>query len=351
MLEQQNNQPYIQIPQTRLEYTAEVEKATAPLFEKVSSVYKEDHWKALAPYVYEINRLKKEKNAVILAHNYMTPDIFHCVGDVVGDSLRLAQVAAQSDADVIVQAGVHFMAETSKILCPDKTVLIPDMKAGCSLAEGITGKDVELLREKYPGVPIITYVNTTAEVKAASDVCCTSGNAVKIAKRMAEEWNTNEILMIPDQYLAAFVASKLPELKVHTYKGQCEVHERFTGEDLRKIRAQDPSVTILAHPECPQDVLQEADYNGSTAQMIDYVVDEQPKKVVLITECSMGDNIAQANPNVEFVRSCNLCPHMKRITLPKILYSLQHMVAEVTVDPDVAVEAKKAVDYMLELSK
>lgn len=347
---QEQSKPYIQVPQERLEFTPEVEKATAPLYEKVKTVYTEDHWKALAPYVHEINRLKKEKNAVILAHNYMTPDIFHCVGDIVGDSLKLAQVAAESDADIIVQAGVHFMAETSKILCPEKTVLIPDMKAGCSLAEGITAADVQLLREKYPGLPIITYVNTSAEVKAASDVCCTSGNAVKVVTQMAEKWGVDEVLMIPDQYLAAYVATQLPDIKVHTYKGQCEVHERFTGEDLRKIRERDPKVTILAHPECPQDVLEEADYTGSTAQMINYVFDEQPAKVVLITECSMGDNIAQANPDVEFVRSCHLCPHMKRITLPKILYSLQHMVEEIHVDEIVARKAKEAVDLMLELS-
>ncbi len=334
----------------RLEYTDEIGAATAPLYDKVSDQYKEDHWKALAPYVYEINKLKKEKNAVILAHNYMTPDIFHCVGDILGDSLRLAQEAAKTEADIIVQAGVHFMAETSKILCPEKTVLIPDVKAGCSLAEGITAADVQLLREQYPSVPIITYVNTTAEVKAASDVCCTSGNAVKIANAVAKEWGVSEVLMIPDQYLAAYVATQCPDLKVHTYKGQCEVHERFTGDDLRKIRTQDPKVTILAHPECPQDVLEEADYAGSTAQMIDYVTDEQPAKVVLITECSMGDNISKANPNVEFVRSCHLCPHMKRITLPKILHSLQTLETEITVDPAVAAKAKEAVDHMLRLS-
>jgi quinolinate synthase len=331
----------------RLEYTDEVAKATAPLYRHVSSMYREDHWKALAPYVFEINRLKKEKNAVILAHNYMTPDIFHCVGDILGDSLKLAQEAAKTDADIIVQAGVHFMAETSKILCPEKTVLIPDMKAGCSLAESITGADVRLLREKYPGVPIVTYVNTSAEVKAESDVCCTSGNAVKIVEAL----NVPEVLMIPDQYLAAYVAGRLPHVKVRTWKGQCEVHERFTGADLKKIRAQDPKVTIIAHPECPPDVLAEADYTGSTAQMIDYVVAKQPPKVVLITECSMGDNISQANPNVEFVRACHMCPHMKRITLPKILHSLQHMEHRVEVDPVISAKAKKAVDAMLELSK
>jgi quinolinate synthase len=334
----------------RLKYTDEIGAATAHLYDRVSDQYQEDHWKALAPYVYEINRLKKEKNAVILAHNYMTPDIFHCVGDIVGDSLKLAQEAAKSDADIIVQAGVHFMAETSKILCSDKIVLIPDVKAGCSLAEGINAADVALLREKYPGLPVITYVNTTAEVKAASDICCTSGNAVKIVEKIAKEWGVSEVLMIPDQYLAAYVATQIPDIKVHTYKGECEVHERFTGDDLRKVREKDPGVTILAHPECPQDVLEEADYAGSTAQMIDYVTDRQPAKVVLITECSMGDNIAKANPNVDFVRSCHLCPHMKRITLPKILHSLQTLETQVEVDPAVAKKAKEAVDYMLRLS-
>lgn len=341
-----NQEPFVQKMPVRLDFTPEVEKATAPLYEKVASIYNADHWRALAPYVFEINRLKEEKNAVILAHNYMTPDIFHCVGDIVGDSLRLAQVAAETDAEIIVQAGVHFMAETSKIISPEKTVLIPDMSAGCSLAESITPADVMLLREKYPGVPIVTYVNTSAEVKAVSDVCCTSGNAVKVVEGLG----VPEVLMIPDEYLAQYVATQT-NVKIHTWKGHCEVHERFTPEDIARFRKQDPNIVVLAHPECPPEVIEASDYAGSTAQMVDYVETKRPARVVLITECSMSDNIAAANPDMQLVRPCQLCPHMKRITLPKILHSLQTMEHEVIVDLDIAAKARKAVDRMLELSK
>ena len=328
-----------------LQYTPDVEAATAPIYDKLSDQYEESHWKTLAPIIHEINRLKKEKNAVILAHNYMTPDIFYGVADIVGDSLALAREAAKTDADMIIQCGVHFMAETSKILCMDKKVIIPDMKAGCSLAEGITAADVALLRERYPGVPIITYVNTSAEVKAVSDVCCTSGNAVKIVEAMPGD----EVLCIPDQYLAKYVQTKTDK-KVHTFAGSCEVHERFTPEDIKNFRARYEGVQVLAHPECPPEVLAEADYTGSTAQMINYVSDQKPARVVLITECSMSDNVAAAHPDLEFVRPCQLCPHMKRITLPKILKALQDEGPEIQVDPDVASKARIAVDKMLELS-
>lgn len=328
-----------------LAYTQEVAEATAPIYDILSDQYEEKAWHSLAPYIYEINRLKKEKNAVILAHNYMTPDIFHGVADIVGDSLALAREAAKTEADIIVQCGVHFMAETSKILCMDKKVLIPDLKAGCSLAEGITAADIKLLREKYPGVPIITYVNTSAEVKAESDICCTSGNAVKIVNAM----DADEVLMIPDRYLAAYTQTKTKK-KVHTYQGSCIVHERFTPEDIRNFRIKYPGVTVLAHPECPPEVLAEADYTGSTQQMIDYVEGEKPSRVVLITECSMSDNVAAAHPEMELIRPCQLCPHMKRITLPKILSALQTEEPEILVDPEIAVRARVAVDKMLELS-
>lgn len=331
---------------TPLAYTDEVARATAPIYEKLKDQYREDYWKSLAPMIYEINRLKAEKNAVILAHNYQTPDIFYGIADIVGDSLKLAQEAAKTDADIIVQCGVHFMAETSKILCPEKTVIIPDMKAGCSLAESITAADVRLLREKYPNVPIVTYVNTSAEVKAESDICCTSGNAVKIIEAL----DADEILMIPDEYLAQYVQTKTKK-KILTWKGHCEVHERFTPADIEKFRAQYPGVVVLAHPECPPEVIAASDYAGSTAQMVDFVEGKRPEKVVLITECSMSDNIAAANPDVELVRPCQLCPHMKRITLPKILKSLQEMGPTVEVDPEIAARAKKAVDRMLELSR
>lgn len=330
----------------KLEFTPAVAKEAAPLYGKVKRVVSELDWATHAPYILEINRLKKEKGAVILAHNYMTPEIFHCVSDFAGDSLQLAQQAAKTDAQLIVQAGVHFMAETSKILSPDKTVLIPDLRAGCSLASSITAADVRLLREKFPGVPIVTYVNTSAEVKAESDICCTSSNALKIV----ESLESDTVLMIPDQYLARNIA-KQTKKKILTWQGACEVHERFTPQDIIKVRKAYPGAIVLAHPECPPEVCAEADFSGSTKAMTDYVVQKQPKKVVMITECSMGDNISAAHPNVEFVRPCNLCPHMKRISLPKILHALQTMTHEVTVDPVVGARARAAVERMLEASK
>ncbi len=329
----------------QLKYTDEVAKSTAPFYPRIAKFYPEAQWRVLAPYVHEINRLKREKNAVILAHNYMTPDIFHCVADVVGDSLALAREAAKSNADIIVQAGVHFMAETAKILNPNKIVLMPDMKAGCSLAESITAADVRALREKHPGVPIITYVNTSAEVKAESDICCTSGNAVKIVEALG----VPEVLMIPDQYLAAYVASRT-KVKVHTWQGACEVHERFTAADVKKFKVSGSNVVVMAHPECPPDVIDAADFTGSTQQMIQYVEKHKPQKVVMVTECSMSDNVAAAHPDVEFLSGCRMCPHMKRISLPKILHSLQTMTTQIEIDPAIAVRARKAVDKMLELS-
>lgn len=328
-----------------LSYTPEVAEATASVYAMLADQYEEKYWETLAPYIYEINRLKKEKNAVILAHNYMTPDIFHGVADIVGDSLALAREAAKTDADIIVQCGVHFMAETAKTLCMDKKVLIPDLKAGCSLAESITAKDVKLLREKYPNVPIITYVNTSAEVKAESDICCTSGNAIKIVNAM----DNDTVMMIPDQYLAKYVQGHTDK-KVLTWEGSCEVHERFTVEDINNFRERYEGVTVLAHPECPPDVLAEADYTGSTQQMIDYVEGEKPSRVVLITECSMSDNIAAAHPEMELVRPCQMCPHMKRITLPKILKALQTEEPEVTIDPKVAARSLIPIQKMLDLS-
>ncbi|HWA90913.1 MAG TPA: quinolinate synthase NadA [Rhizomicrobium sp.] len=331
-------------------YTPKVAQATAGLYGKVAQVVPEIEWPVFAPYVEAINRLKKEKNAVVLAHNYMTPEIFHCVADFVGDSLALAREAAKTDAKVIVQAGVHFMAETSKILSPDKTVLIPDMRAGCSLAASITGADVRLLKEKYPGLPVVTYVNTSAEVKAESDVCCTSSNAKAVVEDIARERGTDTAIMIPDEYLAQNIA-KQTGVKIITWKGHCEVHERFTAADIRAYRDGNPGVIVLAHPECPPEVIAEADFAGSTAAMIGYVGDKRPKKVVMVTECSMSDNVSVEYPDVEFVRPCNLCPHMKRITLPKILHSLETMTEEVTVDPAIAVRARIAIERMLAVGK
>jgi len=331
---------------TNLAYTEAVAKATAPVWNMLKDQYDETYWQAMAPYIVEINRLKKEKNAVILAHNYMTPDIFHGVGDIMGDSLALAREATKTQADMIIQCGVHFMAETSKILCMDKKVLIPDMGAGCSLAESITAADMKLLREKYPGVPIATYVNTSAAVKAESDVCVTSGNAVKIINAMAED----TILMVPDRYLAAYTQTQTSK-KILTWAGSCMVHERFTPEEIAKYRRQYPGVVVIAHPECPPEVIEASDFAGSTQQMIEYVEKDKPAKVVLITECSMSDNIQAAHPEMQLVRPCQLCPHMKKITLPKILECLQNETGEVFVDPAIAARAKLPIDRMLEMSK
>jgi quinolinate synthase len=328
-----------------LAYTPEVARDTAHLYERVSRVIPPIEWPGFAPYVHAINELKRSRNAVVLAHNYMTPEIFHCVADVVGDSLQLAREASKTDAEIIVQGGVHFMAETSKLLNPHKMVLIPDSRAGCSLAASITGADVRALREAYPGVPVVTYVNTSAEVKAESDICCTSSNAVKVV----ESLGAKRVIMIPDEYLAKWVQTQT-NVEIITWKGHCEVHERFTGDELRAYREADPGVKIIAHPECAPDVLMEADFTGSTSGMIKWVKDHQPSKVLLVTECSMSDNVAVETPNVEFVRPCNLCPHMKRITLPKILESLVFLQEEVAVPEHVAERARMAVERMINLN-
>lgn len=333
---------------TELQYSPEIERETRPIFERVAAIIPAAEWPIHAPYVHAIEQLKRERNAVILAHNYQVPEIFHTVADIVGDSLGLAMEAARTDADVIVLCGVHFMAETAKLVNPEKIVLVPDLRAGCSLAESITGADVRLLRERYPGVPVVTYVNTSAEVKAESDICVTSGNAVRIVNALG----VPRVIFLPDEYLAKYVASQT-EVEIIAWKGHCEVHERFTGAQLRAYRQDDPGLIILAHPECPPDVLHEADYVGSTQGMTDYVGRLDPSRnprVVMITECSMAANVSANYPRIEFVRPCNLCPHMKRNTLPKVLESLQKMQFEVTVDPAIAGRARRAVERMLELS-
>ena len=333
-------------------YTPAVAAETAALYKRVSRVIPAVEWPIFAPYIAEINRLKRERNAVILAHNYQVPEIFHTVADIVGDSLGLALDAAKTDADVIVLCGVHFMAETAKLVNPSKTVLVPDLRAGCSLAESITAADVRLMRERYPDTPVVTYVNTSAAVKAESDICCTSGNAVQIVKSLG----VPRVIFLPDEYLAKYVASQVPEVEVIAWKGHCEVHERFRGADIRRYREDDPSLRVLAHPECPPDVLAEADFVGSTSAMSRYVAGlemqhAKSQRVVMITECSMADNVAVQNPHVEFVRPCNLCPHMKRNTLPKVLHSLQTMQYEVKIHPAVAARARVAVERMLEFSR
>jgi quinolinate synthase len=315
---------------------------TAPLYERVKKVVPPIEWPVFARDIDAILALKRARNAVILAHNYQTPEIFHCVADLVGDSLALAREATRVDADVIVLAGVHFMAETAKLLNPTKTVLIPDASAGCSLAASITPADVRLLRERYPGVPVVTYVNTSAAVKAESDICCTSGNA----KKIVESLGTDRVIMLPDEYLAQNVAAET-NVEIIAWAGHCEVHERFTAAEIRLLREQHPGLVVLAHPECPPEVVAEADFAGSTAAMIDYVDAEKPARVVLVTECSMSDNVAVGHPDIEFVRPCNLCPHMKRITLPKIRRALETLTHEVTIDPVVAKGARRAVERML----
>lgn len=316
----------------------------SPLYDRVKSVIPPFEWPAFAPDIEAILELKRERDAVILAHNYQTPEIFHCVADIVGDSLALAREAMKTDAKVIVLAGVHFMAETAKLLNPSKQVLIPDLRAGCSLAESITAADVHLLRQRYPGVPIVTYVNTSAAVKAESDICCTSGNARKIV----ESLGVPKVIMLPDEYLAQNVARETG-VEIVTWAGHCEVHERFTAADVRQLRRGHPGIVVLAHPECPPEVVVEADFAGSTAAMLDYVDKKKPERVVLMTECSMSDNVAAQHPDLEFIRPCNLCPHMKRITLGNIRAALEQNRHEVTIDPAVALAARQAVERMLAL--
>jgi len=332
------------LPMPSLEWNEQVARETAPLYARVAKVVPAIEWPFFAPYVKVINALKKERNAVILAHNYQTPEIYNCVADFVGDSLQLAREASKVDADIIVQCGVHFMAETSKILNPEKTVLIPDRKAGCSLASSITGADVRLLRAKFPDVPVVAYVNTSADVKAEVDICCTSSNALEVVESLGAE----RVIFLPDQYLANYVASQT-SVKIIAWKGACEVHERFTAQELRAYRETDPALQIIAHPECPPDVLAEADYTGSTAGMIDWVRKHKPKRVIMVTECSMADNVQAELPDIDFVRPCNLCPHMKRITLPKILDSLVYLKEEVVIDPAIAERARRSVERMVNL--
>ncbi len=328
-----------------IEFTPALARELEPIYARMKHVVTPMEWVHYAPLIKAINTIKKERNAVILAHNYMTPEIFHGVADIKGDSLQLAKEAAKAQADVIVQAGVHFMAETSKLLSPDKTVLIPDLRAGCSLAASITADDVRLLREAYPGVPIVTYVNTSAAVKAECDITCTSSNAVKVV----ESLNAPRVLLIPDEYLSKYVQTQT-KVEIIAWRGHCEVHERFTAAELLEYRDANPGVKIIAHPECPPDVINVADFTGSTSGMINWVKTNRPKKALLVTECSMASNVAAETPGVEFVRPCNLCPHMKRISLEAIYESLRDLKHEVTVDPEVADRARRAVERMVNLT-
>ena len=329
-----------------MEFTNEVEKETAPIYKKISNVLPEVEWPTFAPYIYRINQLKKEKNAVILAHNYQTPEIYHGVSDFSADSLALAIEAAKTKADIIIMCGVHFMAETAKLMSPEKKVFLPDMTAGCSLAASITGEDVRNLKKKYPGVPVVSYVNTSADVKAETDVCCTSANALKIVKSLG----VKKVIFLPDDYLAKYVASQT-DVEIISWKGTCEVHEQFNDQEINEIRKSNPGIKIIAHPECPPDVIKASDFAGSTSGMIKYVKDNQPEKVMMVTECSMSDNVQVDNPNVEFIRPCNLCPHMKKITLPKVLECLENETNEIILDQETIEKARKSVERMAEIGR
>ena len=329
-----------------MEFTQEVQKATNPIYQKISSTVPEIEWATHAPYIYKINKLKKEKNAVILAHNYQTPEIYHGISDFSADSLALAVEASKTKADIIVMCGVHFMAETAKLMSPNKKVLLPDMRAGCSLSSSITGEDVRNLKKQYPGVPVVSYVNTSADVKAETNVCCTSANAVKIVNSLG----VKKVIFLPDDYLAKYVASQT-DVEIISWKGTCEVHEQFNDEEINEIRKNNPGIKIIAHPECPPDVIKASDFTGSTSGMIKYVKDKQPEKVMMVTECSMSDNVQIDNPNVKFVRPCNLCPHMKKITLPKILDCLEKETNEIIMKDDTIEKARKSVERMTKIGR
>ncbi len=319
---------------------------SSEIYKKISKFVPENEWKIHAPLIEKINKLKKEKNAIILAHNYQTPEIYHGVADIAADSLALAVEAAKTSADKIIMCGVHFMAETAKLMNPNKKVFLPDMQAGCSLASSITGKDVRLLKQKYPGVPVVSYVNTSADVKAETDVCCTSANAVKVV----ESLNVEKVIFLPDQYLADYVA-KNTKVKIISWKGTCIVHEQFTSKEIEDIKNQNPGIKVIAHPECPPDVIEASDFAGSTSGMIKYVKDNQPKKVMLVTECSMSDNVEADNPNVSFIKPCNLCPYMKKIDLEKILDCLENDTNEIILDNKTIEAARKSVIRMTEIGR
>ncbi len=329
-----------------MELNTDIKISTDPIFNKISKVVPEIEWKIHAPLIYKINKLKKEKNAVILAHNYQTPEIYHGIADFAADSLALAVEASKTKADIIIMCGVHFMAETAKLMSPHKKVLLPDMSAGCSLSSSITGKDVKLLKEKYPNVPVVSYVNTSADVKAETDVCCTSANAVKVV----ESLGVDKVIFLPDDYLAKYVASNT-KVKIISWKGTCIVHEQFNAKEINDIKKQNPGIVVIAHPECPPEVINAADFAGSTSGMSEYVKKNQPKKVMMVTECSMSDNIQVENPNVEFIKPCNLCPYMKKITLPKILDCLENESNEIIIADNLMEKARLSVERMTSIGR
>ncbi|MBA1337578.1 MAG: quinolinate synthase [Pelagibacterales bacterium] len=329
-----------------MELNTDIKISTDPIFNKISKVMPEIEWKVHAPLIHKINKLKKEKNAVILAHNYQTPEIYHGIADFAADSLALAIEASKTKADIIVMCGVHFMAETAKLMSPHKKVLLPDMSAGCSLSSSITGKDVKLLKEKYPGIPVVSYVNTSADVKAETDVCCTSANAVKVV----ESLGVKKVIFLPDEYLAKYVASNT-SVEIISWKGTCVVHEQFTAKEINEIKEQNPGIVVIAHPECPPDVINASDFAGSTTSMSEYVKKNQPKKVMMVTECSMSDNVQVENPNVDFIKPCNLCPYMKKITLPKILNCLEKESNEILIPDNLIEKARLSVERMTAIGR
>jgi len=329
-----------------MDFTQEVKQTTDPIYKKISKVMPEIEWSVHAPYIHKINKLKKKKNEVILAHNYKTPEIYHGIADFAADSLALAVEASKTKADIIIMCGVHFMAETAKLMSPNKKVLLPDMSAGCSLSSSITGKDVRLLKQKYPGVPVVSYVNTSADVKAETDVCCTSANAIKVV----ESLGVKKVIFLPDDYLAKYVASKT-NVEIISWKGTCIVHEQFNAKEINDIKKQNPGIVVIAHPECPPDVINASDFAGSTSGMSDYVKKNQPKKVMMVTECSMSDNVQVENPKVEFIKPCNLCPYMKKITLPKILDCLEKESNEIIIPNNLIEKARLSVEKMTAIGR
>jgi quinolinate synthase len=333
-------QPSSQLAQASLPLRSSA--AGSSVDRRLRGVIPEIEWAVHVPLIERIQHLKAEKNAVILAHNYQTPEIVHGVADFTGDSLALAQMGSETDAEIIVLCGVHFMAETAKILSPEKVVILPDSEAGCSLASSITAADVRRLRRLYPGVPVVSYVNTSAAVKAESDICCTSANAVAVV----ESLGSDRVLFLPDEYLGDYVAGQT-NVEIIRWQGHCEVHERFTAEDLRGYRQLHPGIRVLAHPECAEAVLREADFVGSTSGMIRRLREERPQRVVLVTECSMSDNVALELPEIDFLRPCNLCPHMKRITLHKIAQALEVLEPRIEVSPATSQRARAALEKML----
>ncbi len=337
------------MPESTPRWRPELETRYAELGARLEPLLPCLEWPLHLPWIDAINVLKRERGAVIMAHSYQSPEIFHGVADVTGDSLALAQAAADCDADLIVLAGVHFMAESAKILAPGKTVLIPDLEAGCSLAASITAADVRELRHRYPAAPVVTYVNTSAAVKAESDACCTSANAAQVVEAMAAEWGSDRVIFLPDAFLGRHVAQQTG-IELVLWDGRCEVHEQFTGQQARHARERFDA-RLVAHPECPPEVQDEADFVGSTTAMGAWLEREQPARVALITECSMADNLRARFPKIEFIKPCNLCPHMKRITLPGIHACLRDLRHEVQVPPDIAARARTALERMLAVGR